>query len=355
MNKPKGEHMKNGKHEYRIEINDPITPTEASYTYNFGSIKGISFSVAENSAVISFCMVSKKDLDYFTSSMSNPVRDALRKVHLYHAFRFNKGLRIDSYTIYIDDEKQVFDASAPGFPFMISYISTAPLGLDEVWQNDDFCKNVLSYTTAQTYENMTLSAIYSFLSSKNKTNELDRFTCLWTALNAFFGRFSSATRQGQPEPKKPPSEKEQILDLIKAMKLGNTMPSQKLVNSSKKMYINACSYVTKNMDDALYERIYQNRSTIPEKYDDRALYDDPLEEISAEFQISEYGILLFIIPYYWRCRFFHGNNSTLLFSTHNDWNRSVLSVMNLYLERFLNVNIPKMFEQDFVALMSADT
>ena len=72
-----------------------------------------------------------------------------------------------------------------------------------------------------------------------------------------------------------------------------------------------------------------------------------LGECAARFGVSLFSYLLLIYPYHLRCKFLHGNRSTLLVAAYNDYEINVLRAVNYFLRCFLNREIPKMFREDF--------
>ena len=257
--------MKDGKYEYRIEINEAVTASNIKpFTYKFGRTENITLQIKKNAALITFAMTVKKDFMDFTNPKNLLFRDAMRKAYLYHAFKFNKGLPVKSITIYIEGETKVFDDKTPYFPFLQSLISTEALGLSDNWKHDDFCKKVLAYKTSEAYEDLKLSAIYSYLASKSKEHQIDRFSCLWTAMNAFYNFYDYCITN---QINKGPQDNKNICNLMKALGCGEELPQKSIVQNTyqikdtdaykhlKLLYIRAGSYIAKlDFNQELYEQ-----------------------------------------------------------------------------------------------------
>ncbi|MCR5586725.1 MAG: hypothetical protein K6F77_04255, partial [Lachnospiraceae bacterium] len=52
-------------------------------------------------------------------------------------------------------------------------------------------------------------------------------------------------------------------------------------------------------------------------------------------------------PYYWRCKYFHGNNIGPLFMAHNEDDLKILFVINYFMDKFINDYLPKIFDEDY--------
>ena len=339
--------MKDGKYEYKIEINKSITASSNEpISYDFRTTKDISLYIEEGKALITFTMTIKKEIDSYTDSRNYLFRDALRKAYLYHAFKYDRGLSVESITIHIEGETKVFDDKTPYFPFLQSLISTEALDLSAKWKSNDFCNKVLDLKTSQAYEDLKLPTTYSYLASKSKEHQIDRFSCLWTAMNAFYNFFITA-KYGERK-----SDKESIELLIQKLSCGQKIPSKKEVEKNNILYMQACSYIAKlDIKQEQYEQFLSKKNEMTKSQSKSEDYADALDEMSGTFQISKYGLMVFTLPYFWRCKFLHGNHSTLLFYTHDDWHIAVLKNLNYFLDRFLNDNIPKMFDSNFINLI----
>ena len=57
--------------------------------------------------------------------------------------------------------------------------------------------------------------------------------------------------------------------------------------------------------------------------------------------------MIFEIPYYWRCKYFHGSRATTLFMAYSDPECSLLTVVNYLLKMYLREAIPQMFDSTY--------
>lgn len=101
-------------------------------------------------------------------------------------------------------------------------------------------------------------------------------------------------------------------------------------------------YTEEDIED-LYEDLLQELTT-------KQL--DPKHEVfkkrAEQFGLSSFTFMLFEYSYNWRCKLFHGNRCTLLFSAYNDYEIYVVKTINYFLDRFLNENIPHLFDEFFL-------
>ena len=73
----------------------------------------------------------------------------------------------------------------------------------------------------------------------------------------------------------------------------------------------------------------------------------PIVACAKRFGVPLFTFLLPTYPYRWRCKLFHGNRTTALLTAYNDYELAVLHTVNYFLDRFLNEEIPKIFDEGY--------
>ena len=72
-----------------------------------------------------------------------------------------------------------------------------------------------------------------------------------------------------------------------------------------------------------------------------------MKPLADDFEVPVYVLLVLGYPYHWRCKYLHGNHIVPLFMAHNDDDFCCLKIINYFMDRFLEEEIPKMFKEDY--------
>ena len=101
-----------------------------------------------------------------------------------------------------------------------------------------------------------------------------------------------------------------------------------------------------------------NEKDFPEFYDEceknidkksvsNSNYYNQLEKIAVKFEVPVYVLLILGYPYSWRCKYLHGNYISPIFMAYNDDEYCGLKILNYFLSRFLEKEIPLMFSGNY--------
>ena len=346
------------KHRYRVTFNK--RPHADTKTYNFGRTRNIGLRVDYQCAEVSFEMTGLKSAEDLVTFNSKLFRDAYRKILFVHAVKMSEGLKVRKLIIDIDGVKSVFDEKndANGhFPFMFSMIGDRDLQLDSSWEGlEDI---IINTTKSNQDEDVRFAAVHAYLSAKNRVYAIDKFTNLWTAMNAYYNYCA-----GQYE--KQLKADYGVTELKRSLKLaGSDRDALGLICWLLDSHFPMIGEEGKSAElKALWKNNYEVEEylrTLPaediEKLYDAASAELRGEEIPDRFaalsnRAGQFGVklmpfLLLQYAYNWRCRLLHGNRSTFLFMAYNDYELSVMHTINYFLERFLNDAIPKIFEDSY--------
>ena len=337
---------------YEIMINTNECPY--NWRYNFGANKGIIICLGDNSAQILFDMKVKRTPLELVSFVTPLVRDAYRKVYQLHAVIYNKGLKVEKIRVKSGDEEMLFDPSNSNFPFLFSMIGAADLGLNDSWKALDDA--IMSTTKTGKDSDFRFAAMFSYFASKSRQFEIDRFSNLWTAMNSYYSyvnRCYEKHLKNEYKVLEPGHLKKLYLsqeaDLIGAA-LWQIDPRYTKFSKDEANEIwsgdysieKALSGYTEEDIEDLYEDLLQELTT--KKLDPK---HEVFKKRAEQFGLSSFTFMLFEYSYNWRCKLFHGNRCTLLFSAYNDYEIYVVKTINYFLDRFLNENIPHLFDEFF--------
>ena len=136
------------KHTYIVTVNR-IPATRDPIEYKYLNIS-CALTCSKDAASVRFEMSNAKTHEDLITFRFDLVKDAMRKMYLLHAMRFNTRLRVRSVTVTIDDESRVYEQGYPGFPFLYSMLRSQELKLPESWRQERFLRNVLNRPKSET-------------------------------------------------------------------------------------------------------------------------------------------------------------------------------------------------------------
>ena len=340
------------KHIYVINFNGGSGQNKK--LYQFGSVKDIALYIGKNKASIRYESGALKEQEDFITFRIKLFRDAYRKVHLLHALIYNTGLKVDRIAIIIDGAAKEYDKSCPSFPFLYSMIKPKDLGLGGAWK--DLIPETLTVAKSVMDKDLRFVSAFSFLMAKSKDYETERFSSLWTAMNAYYS-YVALCYEKMLRAELGAGENEKLhsaltlhgdYQMIGALcwLIGGKYRSYGKEDTDRlwrrHCVENALGHCEEPQVQKLYEAAVEEASgaELPAEYAD-------LASCAEEIRVSLFGLLLLVYPYHWRCDLFHGNRTPVLFLACTDHELTMLHVINYFLERFLNESIPKMFKEDF--------
>ena len=349
------------KHTYIISINR-IPSNRESMEYKFRQTK-CALSCSRGSAAVRFEMGTKKTHEDLISFRVDLVKDAMRKMHLLHALRYNARLWVQSITISIDGESVVYEENYPGFPFLYSMLGTAKLDLPATWQERDFLSKVISATKTKTDNDRRYACLFSFLAGSGKAYESEKFTCYWTAVNALYNhifdcakpyyaadngaaRFEDLSKKLQD--KAPSGDNVGVGVLMRLTGSGLRLDSKEKRKANKSRYGAIKSYLQplpREELPELYRQLLLHRSD-PDWFPQTPL-GEHLREFLPGTGASCWGFLVLDYAYYIRCHYLHGEKTTILFTAATDPELAAFRALNIFLGEFLKEMIPRIFRDDW--------
>lgn len=347
---------------YRIILNEPVKD-QSPHIYKFGNTDNITVNIGKGNGDIKFSVGKNYDIEAFINPKSylfRIFRDTLRKAYLLHALRYDAGLSVRSITFCADEKKRTYSKEDdPRFPFIYSMIDEKTMGLSSGWKDKQFVQEAVSMTKTQADNDLRFAALASFLASFQKQYLIDSFSALWTSMNAYYNYIAKSFESWYEE-KRATSEKNEkcLIKLYKndSASIGALMSfyqdgvRKAPIKDTKKHfkeYIALQDFLRtlKKADlPELYSELEKSKQNsayrLPEKY-------DIINKNAQELHYSAFNYMLFEIPYYWRCKYFHGDKSTTLFMAYSDPECSLLTVINYLLKMYLRAEIPQIFNATF--------
>ena len=344
------------KHKYIIHFNKGSKAKEL--LYNYGKVNNISLRISNQRATISFETGSKYVAEDLISFKSNLFRDAYRKIYFLHALINNCGLDVRNIEVVIDGNNTFYDKDYPHFPFLFSMIEKKNLGLYDEWS--ELVPDVLSIPKSKMDDDLRFVAAFSYLAAGSKQYEVERFTDLWTSMNAYYSYIAFRYEN-------------ELRNELGIQHNGGSLHASLKIQKNDSLSRGALCWIlcpgryqvkSRKEADELWKNNYKTERILCDFSESgiRDLYEASKEEIEGGafplqydelascaklFGVPVYTYLLLIYPYHWRCNLFHGNRTTMLFSAYNDYEIAVLHTVNYFLKSFLNKAIPEMFTNDF--------
>lgn len=346
------------KTTYSICINGGC-PDAEKLLYNFGQTKGIALQIGSQCATAEYAMSVCKthdELVLLQEKSSSVFRDALRKIHLIHVLLFSCGLTINELSITINGTMKVYDASFPGFPFITSLLQGREIVVPD--KAETLVSHLLSLPHSKLSIDYRVAALYAFLASSARDFQIDRFTNLWTAMNACYNYTSHMYTQSMSA--RYHITEEQKLNSNLALKADG-----KCIGAFSWLIYPQYKEITAELADELkYHYLYISRELSKLSNEEVALlYSQAKANIESgceldsrfsvlEQEISYFGVpvytcLLLGYPYYLRCKFIHGNIATTLFEFRTDADHRSLEISCYFMEQYLKEHIVEMFSEGY--------
>lgn len=345
------------KHTYIISINR-IPATRDPIEYKFRQT-ACTLTCAKDAAAVRFSMGTRKTFEDLISFRVDLVKDAMRKMYLLHAMRFDTRLRVRSVTVTIDGESETYEQGYPGFPFLYSMLTARSLGLPESWHRQDFLTTVLTATRSKSDNDHRYACLFSFLTGTGKVYESERFTCYWTAVNALYNHVFDCARPLHAaahgaERYEDLSNKKRTLSgdttgigaLLRLTGSGTALGSQGERQTHKRQYGAVKTHLRSIPRDdlpELYRQLLAHRSDL--SWFPEGPLGEHLKECCARAKSSCWGFLCLDYAYYIRCNYLHGDKTTILFTAATDPELAAFRALNVFLGEFLKEMIPLIFRE----------
>lgn len=340
------------KYNYRISFNG-LCKDGLSFQYDYGHTKNISFCIDQDCVLISFQMtVQKGPIDIVGNLL---FRDALKKFFLVHTVLYGYQPELKSLEIQTDTKKLTLQNSDDNFPKIYTLLPNEPIILPESWKTREFLTFLLQTCKSKGEENQRFSSIESFLAAQSRAYEIDRFTNLWTAMNALYSHTALCCRLHiqkayslkEKLPEISGNDSASITLFMRLMKKKSDAPNFN-AKMNQKSFRELGDQLAK-MDDEQIKTLYtdaRNQMILgkPSKQQLIKKYPSLEDYISDKKQIVNlelFFLLLFWFPYLCRCEFFHGRKPTILTAFSDEYEVQYLHKINIFLQCFLTKMLPK--------------
>ena len=186
------------EYDWQLHINSEKEPSskavyEKDYTFNRSK-----FRICIYKECVCIHWFKKDDKDGWNRENGNSKRnfnDAVRKSYLLYSLCNLKGLEIKQYTIALAGKKlRIIKAGdAEDFPFIFSMMQNAQYEVDLsecgegfIFKNKQMLDYIINSKWSKDHSDEKMIALYSYLQSRSRCYEVDRFLNLWTAINSVY-------------------------------------------------------------------------------------------------------------------------------------------------------------------------
>ena len=347
------------KHSYQITINR-IPASRDPIEYKFRQTK-CTLTCAKDAACVRFEMGSKRTHEDVIAFRVDLAKDAMRKMYLLHALRYDSRLRVRSITVTIDGESKIYEQGYPGFPFLYSMLTARELGLPEVWHDREFLNAVLTATKSKSESDPRYACLFSFLAGTGRVYESEKFTCYWTAVNGHYNHLMDCyiarlfEKKGVSSMAELPKadrfktgDRTSLGALVRILGCGQTVAGNGDRTTFKSEYGAVKSHL-RGYDRQQLQELYAQLSA--HRRDLGWVPEGPLGEhltlCMERTGLSAWAFLLFDYGYYIRCNYLHGSKTPVLFAAATDPELAAFRALNIFLGEYLKEAIPGMFREDW--------
>lgn len=355
--------MSNKRYGYKIIINEKKMVTrDKCFYYNYGSTKGIEIAVFKKAAIISVNMTVKYKAKKIIKE--SRFKDAVRKALIIHLLKNNENLDMKKIFVRVYDnrklgnQEQLIDSieyNCKDEPIIYSMIKgQLEHKIKVAWSNEEIEKFL---DVKKSDKDNREAALLSFLNSKNKRYESERFLSLWMAFNGMYGYLDKIIIE---------EKKKRNID-IKRFEHGDAeqikklqsflgfLPGRVISDYSNKIIwkikpLICETYISEISKSKLKNGEYKNLSQKIEKilYEvfmeltDEGKKDDNKIEMLL---LNGYTYLLSQFTYNFRCNYFHASDPMPLFFYADDKDLVCLKAMNDLLDEFIENNLHLWFSE----------
>lgn len=368
------------KHEYKIIVNSSCE-MKNPFIYNYSRTKDIEIHIKKNKAMIRVLMSTKRTHEDLLAFKVGALKDAYRKVFLLHGLLFDQNINVKKVIMSIDGDSMEYDESTAEFPFVWSMISKKPMNLPESWKDRTFCQNLIDQPKSEANANLKYISVVAFLCSKGRPFVVDRFSNLWTSMNAYYNGLANVYNdrirnefyctkdilKKLPEKVKTgmkldylqlvSSDAECIKFAIKCMDVNSGIIGNRKFDIPVNTDLRKCRYSFEqklsrlSMEELSELYVYaQNRLFADPGLENDLMKNEKYNEINTLVenmgQNNLFFFLVFDYPYYCRCEYIHGGKALLLLAYTNEYEIKLLYAASYFVERFLLEKIPEWVRGD---------
>ena len=289
------------------------------FTYQFGNTKNVMIRVSYNAVSISARLSNQYDAHEMSSNNCYLFPDAIRKALLVHILLYSKNISIKTISVRIDEKEDLIEVSDKSKPY--SLISTGVLErrIPSIWNDPSIIQNILKQT--QSNADSRMAALYAYVCSKDKQFETERFMYLWMAFNGLYGSLSKLISKQMNQAIK--REYKQIIHMLQFLSIGNETIKEE---DKSRIAHEVIALLIKHGPILRSDFMRTEENSISNQ-----IIGALFKQNGDPYDLTAYGYVL-----------------TQLISFADDSQLVILRILNILLEEFLDNNLHKWFDDEFL-------
>lgn len=305
----------------------------------------------------------------FTKLNANPIinknriRDAIKKAELLYLILYGKKLQYETLCVSAGALYEEYSVSnGIDQPLVYSMVDNMITTMSDGWKSEEVLKGIVS--APKTKQGRLFASLYALIIAKSKMYATERFMYLWMAMNGLYGEISdiiihpdSDIRNNSLEADKNTvawlnREYGQIkfMALLQGWQYDLSSLSHPR-NEKERNHIRLdaeilCEKIKTDSLHTFYTAVKTN--DIDNKYITELQGIIKNDSQDDKIVIHPYAFMTLWLPYQIRCKYFHGEFPVSLLSFENEHPLPAITVVNTFLESFLDNELPKWFDENIV-------
>lgn len=353
------------KIKYEMIINQKGNVDDV-FLVQYGSVKNIEIQLMNEGICILVNTTSMITGEMILANENTLFSNVIQKGILLYMIKYSRGITIVNFSFSVDGEKT--DYSGTQFPFYCMIDRNSVLNLSNNWQSQfvyDFIREykekykVTDYNNARDLQKKAarrlMASAFAFLTAKTQKYEYEKFSYLWIAMNGMYGYVSHLYEpSGQKmrlNLRKKLTEVEEMSVLWHCLgwdegdrrKWNIKYDDKKIIYDKVSRILNGINAEMsfEELENELFERETGNRIR-------DVLHSWPKDQTEQEeYNVSPKIYVIFFLPYFVRCNYFHANKPFPLIANKQDKNNHVLKLINKLLDRFLDETITSWMNYEY--------
>lgn len=323
------------KHLHRLTYNS-LGKKPYVFTYQFGNTKDVTIQISKNAVSINADLNKLYDPKEMASNKCYLFPDAIKKALLLHILLYSKIISIKTISVQIDGDESKIEVSDNNKPYCLISAGSLERKIPSCWNNPQIIQNILKQT--QSSADSRTAALFAYVYSKDKQFETERFMYLWMAFNGLYNYLSKQIPLSTK--KRIRTEWEQILFLQKFFNIGKATIREE---DKSRIAHEVVALIKKQEQIRICDLKEIKENNLPNQIQ-RFL----VKQNGDPYDLTALGYVLTQLTYYYRCNLFHASKPMALISFADENRLVILRILNNLLEEFLDENLPKWFDDNYI-------
>lgn len=312
-----------------------------AYTYSYGHIKNITIHISQKGFSIDYDQAAKKDQSDFLNDLL--IRDAIKKIEKIQLIQYGRMIGLDKLNVQIDNVNVFQYRKEEGGEILYSLCGKKlDNKLKGSW-NEHSYQRILN--TNKSKGNSLDATLDAFLIAKSKTYESEKFMYLWMSMN---GMYNYIAETAACFCNKTYTKEYEKLNLYGNFQKCGRYPFKPNNDDQARQLriIRKLDSLLKNIDENNYIEIIAAIKNNDTKSHIESEIEEMISALPESGKVKPYGLLLLNVPYFIRCKYFHGDKPLPLFSFENEYPLTILKLLNYLIEDHIDEQLPSFLNEN---------